>query len=221
MPRSRSRRPRASARATLALALVAASGCNHYRPTQTGYLGDYSRLEKDPFHINHGIGFQRARTRDATHEAAGAIDSFSIEPVEWLVDPASRAGQTPGRREALSASLDEALRDQLGRLRPIVDRPGPRTARIRSAITTVRLSRPILNVLLTATYFTPLAIGPVFFGGGAVEAEAIGPDGRQLAAVTSASSGGWIDLIGFYSRSGHAHKAMRRNAKELREALDH
>jgi len=221
MPMPTSQAP-PSARLVLMLALLASSGCAHYRTTETGFLGDYSRLKKDPFHVNHALGLQRAKTHDATPGAACAIDSFYIEPVRWLVDPESRAAKDSRRRDDLCLKLDEALRDQLGELRPIVDRPGPRTATIRSAITTVRLSRPVVNALLTATYFTPLGmIGPVFFGGGAIEAEAIGPDGRQIAAVTSASSGGWLDVVGFYTKSGHARKAMRRNAKELREALDH
>ena len=42
-----------------------------------------------------------------------------------------------------------------------------------------------------------------------------------MAAATSASSGGYFDIIGFYTKAGHAKKAMWRDAKELREALDH
>ncbi len=208
-------------RSALALALLAVVGCGHYRPTETGFLTDYSHLIKDPIHFNHAIGLQRAKTHDATHEAVCQIDSFYIEPVQWKVDPESRGGRDPARQAILTGKLEQALVEQLSTLKPIVTTPGPKTATIRSAITTVRYSRPITNMMLTATMFTPLGIGPIFFGGGAIEAEAIGPDGVQMAAATSASSGGWFDILGFYTKAGHAKKAMWRDAKELREALDH
>ncbi len=206
---------------TLLFSGLAGPGCAHYKPTETGFLADYSGLRKDPFHVSYAIGIQRARTQHAQPEAAGQVDSYYIEPVRWLVDPATRAGGEEGLCERLSLDLDTALREQLGGLKPIVDAPGPRTARIRSAVTAARLSRPITNVALTATLILPYSTGPLFFGGGSVEAEAIGPDGRRLAAVTASSSGGYFDILGFYTRSGHARKAMRRCAKELKEALDH
>jgi len=205
----------------LGLAALGLAGCKHYRPTETGFLSDYSQLVKDPIHLNHAIGFQRAMTHDATHEAVCQVDSFYIEPVQWRVDPETRGGKDPERQAILTSKLEQALIEQLSTIKPIVPQPGPKTATIRSAITTVRYSRPFTNLMLTATLFTPVGIGPVFFGGGAIEAEAIGPDGRQMAAVTSASSGGWFDIIGFYTKAGHAKKAMWRDAKELRQALDH
>ena len=212
--------------ACLLLALLATSpGCSalsHYRPTQSGLLSDYSGLSKDRFHVNRGLGLQRNLSRNATPEAKGSVDSYFIEPVRWAVDGQSRAGRDPTRRDVLTAALDGALREQLGTLRPVVDRPGPRTARVRAVITDARLSRPLLNAALTAggVFVAPLPLGPAFFGGGVVEAEVIGPDNRQLAAISCASGGGPLDIVGYYARSGHAKKAMRRAARELRETLD-
>jgi len=204
----------------LALLFVSAfSGCSHYRPTESGYLTDYSQLRRDPFHLNFGIGTQVADSRPSTPEALHSIDSFYIEPAAWLVDPRSRAGKATSVREPLLARLDEELREQLGQIKPIVETPGPNSARVRSAITTVRLSRPLVNLGLTATLFSPIPIGPIFFGGGAIEAEALSPDGHQMAAVSTASSGGLIDFVGYYWKSGHARKSLHRNVKELKEAL--
>jgi len=196
-----------------------AGGCIHYRPTETGFLSDYGSMTRDRFHINRGIGLQRAKTFEATPNDSSKIDSYYIEPVQWLVDPAGRGGKDPGRRDWLCSILQGELRDQLGATKPVVDRPGPRTARVRAAITVVRLSRPVTNVVLTATLILPYGIGPIFFGGGAVEAEVIDPDGRQIAAVSTASSGGWFDLAGYYTRSNHAKKAMKRCVGELVEAV--
>ena len=211
-------RPRRLA-AGWALPLLLAGGCASYRPTETGFLSSYEAMLPDRFHVNHGVGLQRAETFEAAADDLSAIDSYYVEPVEWRVDPTSRGGRDAWRRDWLCAYLEKSLRDQLGATKPVVDRPGPRTARVRSAITVVRLSRPVSNVVLTATLVSPYGIGPVFFGGGAVEAEVIGPDGRQVAAASTASGGGWLDLWGYYTKSDHARKAMDRCAGELVEAV--
>ena len=211
-----------SSRRLVALALLlCGTGCASYQPGQSGYLSDYSQLRKDPIHVNYGLGVQRAKSHDATPEATSQVDSYYVEPVRWLVDESSRGGRDPVRQTFLIATLEQALKEQLGTLKPIVDQPGPRTATVRSAITAVNLSRPIMNTLLLATVVSPVFIGPMFNGGGLVEAEVIGPDGKQMAAVSCASSGGPLDLFGYYLKSGHPRKAMRRSARELREALEH
>jgi hypothetical protein len=200
--------------------VVFCPGCASYRPTQSGYLSDYTQLQKDPIHLNYGLGRERALSHNVSPTNSSAIDSYYIEPVVWMVDESSRAGGDPKRKESLTSSLDQALREQLGKLKPIVDTPGPRTAKVRSAITRVELSRPYLNLALLATFITPVWIGPMFNGGGFVEAEVIGPDGKQISAVTVASAGGPLDLFGYYSRARHARKAMQRAAWELRETLE-
>lgn len=203
-----------------AVLLLGSGGCASYRPTETGFLSDYAALTPDRPHVNRGLGLQRAETRVASPVELSRIDSYYVEPVEWRVDPASRGGRAAWRRDWLCSTLEHDLRDRLDDTKPVVDLPGPRTARVRAAITTVRLSRPVSNVLLTATLVSPYGVGPVFFGGGAVEAEVIAPDGRQLAAVATASGGGWLDLVGYYTRSDHARKAMGRSADELVQAVN-
>lgn len=200
--------------------IVLCPGCAAYRPTQSGYLSDYSQLQKDPIHLNYGLGLQRVNARNADQARIQAIDSYYIEPVTWMVSDSSRAGRDPERRELLIKNLEEALRTELGTVKPIVDKPGPNTARVRSVITDVMLSKPYLNILLTATLITPVPIGPLFNGGGLIEAEVVGPDGRQISAVSVASGGGMLDVFGYYHRSRHASQAMRRAAWELRETLE-
>lgn len=219
MSRAQRSRSRTTLRTSALLALIAFSGCAQYQTTESGYLSDYKQLEKDPMHFNWAGGFQRAKTHYATSEDYREIDSFYIEPVKWMVDPESRAGKYTQNHDFLKGWLDKQIRRELSQLKPIVDVPGPKTATVRSAITTVRLSRPYANLLLSATYFSPIKVGAVFFGGAAMEAEVIGPDGRQIAAVTAASSGGLTDIIGFYTRTGHAVKALRRDAHELKQAI--
>jgi hypothetical protein len=204
------------------LVLVASCpGCASYRPTQSGYLSDYTQLQKDPIHLNYGLGRERANSHNALPESTSPIDSYYIESVVWMVDESSRAGGDPKRRDYLISKLDEALRNQLGKLKPIVDKPGPNSARVRAAITDVKLARPYLNLALLPTLITPVRVGPMFNGGGFVEAEVLGPDGKQISAVSVASAGGPLDLFGYYTRSRHARQAMQRAAWELRETLEH
>jgi hypothetical protein len=218
---SRPPRGRAARRCAALIALMlAGTGCASYRPTRSGYLSDYSRMEKDPVHVNHGLGLQRNLSHNASPEEASRVDSYYVEPVRWLVDESSRAGGDPERQQVLTSTLEAELKEQLGTLKPIVDQPGPNTARVRAAITNVKLSRPLLNTAILATVITPVFIGPIFNGGGSVEAEVIGPDGRQVSAISCASGGGLIDVFGYYTKAGHAKKAMRRSAKELRETLE-
>jgi hypothetical protein len=200
--------------------MMVGTGCASYRPTQSGYLSDYSRLQKDPIHLNRGLGLQRNKSLDASPAEVSQVDSYYIEPVQWLVSESSRAGGDPERQQLLTSTLEEQLREQLGTLKPIVDQPGPNTARVRAAITDVKLSRPLLNAAMMVTVITPVFIGPIFNGGGFVEAEVIGPDGRQMAAISCASGGGPIDILGYYIKSSHAKKAMRRSVKELIETLE-
>ena len=201
------------------LGLVASGGCVSYRPTESGFLSGYDALTPDPFHVHRRVGIQRAETHQVAAADLCAVDSFYVEPVEWRVDPTSRGGKSPERRDWLCHELENQLKEQLGATRPIVDQPGPKTARVRAAITMVELSRPVANTLLTMTLISPFGVGPIFSGGGAVEAEVIAPDGRQIAAISGTSKGGFLDPVGYYTRSNHAKKAMRRCAGELTEAI--
>ena len=220
MPSAKPSNSRRSACLAALMLMLAGTGCASYEPTRSGYLSDYSRLQKDPVHLNYGLGVQRNISHVASPQEASQVDSYYIEPVRWLVSESSRAAGDPKRQQYLTSTLEKELKEQLGALKPIVDQLGPNTARVRSAITDVRLSRPLLNVAMFATLITPVFVGPIFNGGGFVEAEVIGPDGRQLSAISCASAGGTIDLVGYFVKPGHAKKAMRRSAKELRETLE-
>ena len=49
--------------------IVSCPGCASYQPTRSGYLSDYAQLQKDPIHLNYGLGLQRANSHNATPEA--------------------------------------------------------------------------------------------------------------------------------------------------------
>ncbi len=195
------------------------------KPTMSGQLHDYSGLVKDRFHLNDGLGSQRNLSRNIGPSGLRQVDSFYIEPVVWRVSEQSRAGRDPTCSLVLTTELERALREKLSKIRPLVEHPGPNTARVRSFITETRLSRPFLNSAFTVAGMAgmacgvPVPLGPMFSGGACVEAEVVLPSGQQLAAITCASGGGPLDFLGQFIRVGHARKAMKRAAKELQEAM--
>ena len=197
---------------TLAVAFSTISGCTQLDPTHTGYLSDYSQLQsKDP---------RSSLFRPRIIEAGGAgptalanIDNFTIAPIGWLAGEVTPGTFSEDCRKNLSAKLRQALVEELGTLRPVVETAGPRTARIRAAVTHVVFAKPVLNSALAV-----VAV-PLFNGGGVVEAEVIAPDGQQIAVVVAALPGRATDVLGWFTWQGHAESAMRRSAVELKTIL--
>jgi hypothetical protein len=184
-----------------------APGCIHMHPTRSGFLADYSQLEpiskKD-----------RLQVKPVDPCALANVDSFYIEPVAWLADDMGQPANSDGATEAISNALHESLVKELGGIRPIVDDVGPRTAIVRSAVTGVRESQPIVNIILITQI-----VGPLFNGGAAAEIEVIDPQGAQIAAQSVAYRGHDWDLVGFFVRRRHSESAMHRAAEQLADDL--
>lgn len=204
---------RTSRRVALIPAFLLAAGCAAPMPTHTGFIAADARLAPTADRLNWGAGPHRVEAQPIGAEGLAGIDSFTIEPVQWLAAEDDWLGPNDARRQQVSSALDAALREKLGVLRPIVEVPGPRTARVRAAVTQVKSARPVVNALTSTVW------GPVAYGSASVEAEVIGPDGRRLAAASTASDGGMLDIVGCFTRSGHPKKAARRGVDELVEAL--
>jgi hypothetical protein len=198
------------------VAMIAAvtSGCAANKPTRTGFLSDYSQLTPTDATFNWAGGLHEVMVHVPKLGDLDGIESFYIKPVTWLATEDDWLGQDVARRERVTAALDRSLRDKLGKIRPIVEQPGPRTATVTAAVTDIDSARPVTNALASIVF------GPISNGGASIEAEIRGPDGRQIAAVNGGSTGGGFDFIGYYTRSGHGKKAVGRLAGELSDALD-
>ncbi len=190
------------------------TGCASVKPTQTGYLSDYSHLESSGARLNWGLGYHRVNVREPTPAELVGVDSFYIEPVAWLCPEDDWLGKDKTRRERVTKALEVSLRERLGPIRPIVETPGPRTARVHAAVTDVSSARTITNVLASIVF------GPISNGGASVEAEILRPEGGQVAAIAGASHGGGLDVIGYYVRSGHPKTSVRRLAGDLTRRVE-
>jgi hypothetical protein len=192
-------------RLPLAIILGATCGCVQMYPTRSGFLSDYSQLvqvdKKDRI---------RASMVDAV--ALSRVDSFYIEPVEWLANNLGQPASSAKNEAILRDSLETALAAELGKIRPIVNENeiGPGTARVRAAVTGVQESKPFANLFMAVQI-----AGPLFNGGAVAEIEVIGPQGEQIAAQSAAFYGWEWDFLGYFWRPSHPKTALRREAKQL------
>ena len=195
---------------SLLLALV---GCADVRPTRANYLSDYSQLQP-PTNDEKRVELRPPAAGDLT-----GVDSFYIEDVAWRATRTRRAATTPEKQAPVLKHLRDALRTELAKIHPVVDTPGPRTARVRAAVTDEVEADVIINILAS------IVAVPVTNGGATVEAEVLAPGsggggGRQIAALNFARPGGFFDFLGYYWPDDHAKQATHKAAKRLRELLE-
>lgn len=188
-------------------ALLGLAGCAGIaKPDRTGFISDYSKLERvSDHHLAYSAGkFNR-------------YDSFIVEPVELLIDDDDE--EMPFTAEELTElqayfteHLVSALSDDDGYA--VVAQPGPGVARIRFAITDVKRTIGVLNISLV-TKITGAGIG-----GAAAEGEVLDAvTGEQLAAMVRWGGGSRVLMAGL-TKAGDAKIAIKRWCRDLRETLD-
>jgi hypothetical protein len=195
--------------------LIIATGCADVRPTRANYLSDYSQLRTEKEN--------RVEVRPPAAGDLANVESFHIEDVAWRATRTKKAATTPEKQAPVLKHLRDALRDELAKVRPVVDAPGPRTARVRAAVTDEVEADVIINILAS------IVAVPVTNGGATIEAEILAPGatasggagtGRQIAALNFARPGGFFDILGYYWPDDHAKQATHKAAKRLRELLE-
>lgn len=192
------------------LVLLALAGCAAQTTTQTGFLGDYSRMQADPNHPDNRVWVRRG----ALAPCRGfLIDAVVYRPAENApaLDAETQSELTQAYREKLLSAFSERYRPATG--------PGPGIVRVRAAVTNVAKAQPILNALTMVAIFVPVTAG-----GAASEAEIVDSvSGERLAAYEGFNNGGRSFLggpIGFLSQYGQARRAFGTQAEELRDLLD-
>ena len=173
----------------VATASFVCTGCSSSPPAQTGFLGDYSRLEPD--------GSTRLVYVDKA--ALGKYETFIIDPIKVHFHDESNAAKVKAQgklkqedvddlKNYMHEALEQAIRD--GGYK-IVYRPAPEVARIRLALTDIKKSTPALNVI-PHTKMTGLGLGSA-----AMEGEIIDSQTRvQLAAVVQGQQGSRVSFAG-------------------------
>ena len=173
---------------------------------QSGFLSDYSRLEK--------IDDNMLRFVD---ESAGDLSSFIIDPVVITFrQPPDKQVFTDEELSELAKYYEEAVIEALSKDEgyPIVELPGPGAVRIRIGITNVEETIGVLNISIY-TKITGLGLGGASFEGEIVDSVT----GEQLAAVVRWGTGSRILKAGI-THMGDAKIAINRWAKDLRAQVD-
>jgi hypothetical protein len=175
-------------------------------PDQSGFLSDYSKLERID---DSALLF--------VDESAGDYSDFIIEPVviafRQLPDEQVFTDEELGE---LTAYYEDAVIDALSKDDgyPIVNSPGPGVARMRIGITDVEETIGVLNISIY-TKITGLGLGGASFEGEIVDSET----GKQLAAAVRWGTGSRILKAGI-TRMGDAKIAINRWARDLRAQVD-
>ncbi len=189
----------------LAIALmVVQCGCSAKLGRQTGFLSDYSKLDRQSEVSYRYIGSN-----------LGVYSQFIVDPVKAHFHTGSKASKLSAEditdmQNYMHAAIVGAISDRYS----IVYRPGPGVARLRLAITDLKKSKVLQNI-----YPTSKLLGSGL-GGASLEAELVDSrDGTQIGAVVESQLGNRLSLEGL-STWGDAKSVMDGWAKRFRERLD-
>jgi hypothetical protein len=195
------------------LVIVAVGACATVdEPEQTGFLSDYSKLERDT--DNRWI-YSTAKTVD--------YSKFYIEPVALLFEQKENAEFSPEDLEKLRTYLVVRLTERLTEDDgyEVVSEPGPGVASFRMGITDVDASITALN-LTVYTRVTGAGLGGIAAEGEIVDSMS----GEQLAAAIRWGSGSRVMgrgaqvLEGEVSKLGDAKLVIDNWAKDIRKRID-
>jgi hypothetical protein len=176
------------------------------QPEQSGFLSDYSGLQK----------VEGNRLLFASGKM-GQYSGFIIDPVMMLYRPPEEDRmfsdkELTGLQEYFHKSAEEALTKGDGY--EVVSDPGPGVARLRIAITDVDDTVGVLNVTMY-TKITGAGLGGLAGEGELVDAVT----GEQIVAAIRWGSGSRVLRAG-YKHTGDAEILICRWTKQLRAELD-
>ncbi len=102
----------------------------------SGFLGDYSKLEK----VEDALGVKRKIWVDAKFTGVN-YQKILVEPVIFFPEPKPTEDVPEGVLKEILAYLDATLRKSIGAELPLVDAQGPGVVRLRMAITAVDVKK--------------------------------------------------------------------------------
>jgi len=187
------------------LASLLFGGCANLSNRPSGFLESYDHLKPDP-KDGHRLGYVRADWKKSDY--TGVL----IEPAVVRLTADDQKKITAQEITELAAYSDAALRKALRKEWMIVTTAEPGTLRIRSAITGIDTSDPVLNVL------TSLVLCPVDNGGVSMEFEVLdASSGEQLMVLAGFTNCTPLEGLWAFSRFGQAHWGIDRWVAELRK----
>jgi len=179
-------------------------GCQEEQQVTTGFLSDYSRLRPSGETLRY-----------LPPGALGKYSMFIIDPV--VVHFHARVKGTRASSQDLAhlkQYMYAAVRDAISDRYAIVTKPGPAVARVRIAITNIKVSKVLQNII-------PMAkMAGTGLGSASMEAELVdSKTGQQIAALVETQTGSRLSFDGL-SKWGDSEAVMRDWAKRFRKRLD-
>src|SRR5690606_15179133 len=133
----------------LSIAALMAGCATAPSPKQSGFLPDYSRLQKQ------AVSGEGSRLAYASPNFTPArYHAIKLDPVMYYPEPQASADVSMDTLTQIRKELDHSLRQKLGAKIKLVDSAGPGVAQVRIAITAVGVETRTLK----AYQFVPIAL---------------------------------------------------------------
>jgi len=194
-------------------AMATSSGCGRRAAKKTGFLSDYTHLER----------VSDSSLRYLDRQTLGGYSSFIVDRVEVHFHDGAKAIEKKSEGKLteqdmadimnyLHSAMVKAVEDAGCR---VAYRPGPGVARIRTAITDMEETNVVLAAVPQARVLTGAGTG-----GASMEFEVVdSQSGRQIAAGIETRSGSRIPFTGL-SQWGGAKAAIDNWANRVKERLE-
>ena len=186
--------------------LATVCGCASQEKEQTGFLSDYSQLQKE----------SSSSLRYVDEDAVKRYDAFIVEPVQVRFYKGSKA---PGKlTDQQIADLTNYTYSKIVEVvqdagKKVVQRSGPGVARVRVALTDIEKSSAV-SIIPQASL---LGVG---IGGASMEAEVVDSmTGRQIRAIVQSGTGSRIPFSNLSNRAA-AKKAIDGWASRFQRRLE-
>ena len=194
--------------ALFAVALVAAgplSGCKGLKLRESGYLSDYSKLEKESderlIYMNPGID-------PVTYQR------FIVEPVAVNLEEDREGTFNAEELEELAEYFYTVMVEHISTRHKVATRPAPGIATVRISLTDIKTSTALLNIL------PHTRLSGAGRGGAAFEAEVIdSTTGVQIAAVVRKTKQGAFSGGGM-SKMSDAKRAIDKWADDFQANIE-
>ena len=178
---------------TLLLASSLLGGCASANNRTSGFLGNYDNLQTNPKNLRSRV-YERPDWKKANY------NTVLIEPTAVHLSARDQKKLTSHETAKLATYSERALRKAFAENSRVVEAAEPGTLRVRSAITGVDTSSPVLNVV------TGVILWPLDNGGVSLEYDVVDAQSAQRVAVLVGFSNGTpIQVISSFARFGHAH----------------
>jgi len=185
----------------VSISLIVSTGCS--KPLkQTGFLSDYSRLQRADDSLRY-----------LDMKKLAQYKQFIVEPVViHLHGMKQGARPDPETRRELANYMNNAIVKAIQDKYMIVSQPGPGVAKVRVAITDIEQSNPVLNAI---PQLTSVGLGSV-----SMEAELLDSQtGEQIAALIEAQKGSRLSFSGL-KKWGDAKAVIDGWAERFSKRLD-